>query len=76
MKNGELMPHAPACLHRGEKKLMPGVYVCAENHLHIVAPELCRAAGYAPTPENIATLSRAAIDVMQKQFPDSSVQGG
>lgn len=57
----DLKPHAPDCMKRGHRRLAPGVYVCAEEgHLHIVAPELCRAHGYAPTPENIDRLVEAA----------------
>lgn len=56
----DLKPHAPDCLKKGHRQLAPGVYVCTEKgHLHIVAPELCRANGYAPTPENIETLVKA-----------------
>jgi len=70
----ELLPDAPQCLKRSERRIAPGVYVCAEDHMHIVVPELCRAAGYAVTPENIATLTKAALETLPKSYPDTKIQ--
>lgn len=60
----DLKPNAPDCLQRGHTQLAPGVYTCtAEGHLHIIAPELCRAHGYPPTPENCERLAQAAAEM-------------
>lgn len=44
----------------GMKRLAPGVYADTAGTLHVDAVELCEAAGYEATPENIATLEAAA----------------
>lgn len=45
------------------RRLAPGVYSDGTGALHVDAVELCEAAGYEPTPENIATLEAAAAEM-------------
>jgi hypothetical protein len=49
----DLKPDAPECMHRGHVMLFPGYYVCADNHNHIVAPEVLRFLGLPVNPENL-----------------------
>lgn len=48
------------------KRIAPGVYADGDT-MHIDAEELCAAAGYDPTPENVATLERAAEQMAASQ---------
>lgn len=41
------------------KRIAPGVYAVGDT-MHVDAEELLAAAGYEPTPENVARLERAA----------------
>jgi hypothetical protein len=50
------------------KALAPGVAYCDNEHMHIFAQELCKAAGYAPTEDNIRMLSEVAQEMFNAKI--------
>jgi len=48
-------------------QLAPGVYVDADQALHLVVSELLTAHGFADTPENRETLVKAAQEMLAAQ---------
>lgn len=48
---------------------MPGVYADEQGGMHIDVSELLRAQGFADTPQNRATLTKAAQEFFIRQYP-------
>jgi hypothetical protein len=55
------------------RRIAPGVYDDEHGGMHIDLPELLAASGYADTPENRDTLTRAAQDLFGR-LPGTTVE--
>jgi hypothetical protein len=50
------------------KRIAPGLYDDGEGGLHLAVDELLHAYGYADTPENRDTLTRAAQELAEEHY--------
>ncbi len=64
--------HTPAWA-KGMRKLGPGIYIDGQT-AHFDANEVCEAMGVPPTPENLETAEKAAVDAFAEAFPNISMQ--
>lgn len=55
------------------EKLAPGVYVTDDGALHLDIAEMLAAHGWADTPENRETLTRAAHEAIRQSWPDTPI---
>jgi hypothetical protein len=56
------------------ERIAPGVYVTADGALHLDIEEMLEAHGFADTPENRETLTRAAHEVVRRLWPGTRIE--
>jgi hypothetical protein len=53
------------------QKLGTAVYLDRSNVLHVDATSLCESLGVDATPENVAVVMTATIDVVRERYPNT-----
>lgn len=51
----------------GMRKIVPGLYVDAQERLHLDTKELCETNGWPATPENQDAMEQAALELFKKE---------